>query len=196
MADEVLQGMSFPEAEWIWMTESMGFSDLKAQLETGELQLVEPKVIVLITGRAEAVEGRPALLNVVRNSLALLRHLHPNTIMLCCAPPPLPKDGQFALAELEGLTDILHRVCKESEYLEYARLGMYLYHKRRVYINSQHSDSVFVLNTEYVIPMGINEAGLDYLTDKLKGKFNSAKLIERYNLLIKRQPSQQLVNIN
>ena len=192
IADELVRGITLPDATWIYLTENMGFSDVKTNLEQHVWELGEPKVLVLITGRAEAVEPHPALLNVVRNTLSTVRKALPNTVLLVCAAVPSPRDGQFALAELEGLADVLHRECKESEYFEYSRLGTYLYGKKRAFDRNQDplrdsGESVFLLKSRYMNVHGINDAGITMLSTRLNDKLQSAKLKDRFRLLLSKQ---------
>ena len=156
---------------------------------------------MLITGCAEAVASHPALLNVVQNTLALLKKLHPHTVILACAALPSSRDGQYVLAELDGLADVLHRVSKDSEYFEYSRLGTYLFNKRYLYAkggvreSERAPESVHVLNPELIGPNGLMEEGFALLNVRLLDKFNSSKLMERFELLQKRVRQTQLVEL-
>ena len=175
-----------PGTKWSFLKDSMGLTDVKALIEKGEWTDVDPKVMVLISGREEAVERHPALLNVVRNVLSLVRRAFPNTIVLICTPLPSPRDGPFALAEIDGLADILQRECRESEYFEFSRLGTHFYNTKKVISRGPRED-VFLLRTRYMNQTGITEEGMDLVLQKLSDKFDSAKLIERHALLLKRQ---------
>ena len=186
IANDVLQGASMSGAKWTFLKDTMGLTDVKKMIEDGEWAGAEPKVLVLITGREEAVERHPALLNVVRNTVELIRKVFPNTVVLLCAPVPSPRDGPFALAELDGLADILQRKCRESEYLEFSRLGTHFYTSKRVLSRGAPREEVFLLKKRYMNQYGITEEGMDLIMSKLIDKFDSAKLLERFELLLKR----------
>ena len=133
IANEYVKGLHYPEADYMFLKDHMGLTDVKTKFEQGEFLAREPKVLVLITGREEAVERHPALLNVVRNTVQVIRKVLPNTIMLLCAPPPMVKDRPYSLAKLDGLAGVLQRECRESEYLEFSRLGTHFYGTKLVH---------------------------------------------------------------
>ena len=192
LADESVKGMEMEGAKWIFLMENMGFSDVKTGLENREWDIGEPKVLILITGRAEAAIPHPAILNVVRNTLSVIKKILPNTVVLMCAAVPSVKDGQFVLAELEGLADILHRECKESEYFEYSRLGTYLYGKKRAFDRHENpsrdaGENVYLLKRKYMNIHGFTDEGLKMLSNRLKDKVHSAKLLDRFELLLAKQ---------
>ena len=90
------------------------------------------------------------------------------------------------LQRLMGWLMCLEGSVRISEYFEYSKLGTQFYSSRKL-IERGVQEDIFLLRRRYMSPAGLTEDGIGMVYNWLIDKFSSAKLLERFELLLKRQ---------
>ena len=127
--DDMVKNVQIRNAEWIFLPEGHGLVDIQRRLMNDEWNRQGVKVVILITGQAEATAGHQAMSNSVNNVLQSIRYAYPDSIVLMCAPLLHPRDGLLVLKDLELLSDVMHEVCLKEEYCAFSSLGSFFYGK-------------------------------------------------------------------
>ena len=184
IADDTVKNVHMSEAEWIFLPEGQGLVDVKKRLSSGEWAREAVKIVVLITGQAEASAGHQAMANSVKNAMLSVRVAYPDAMVLLCAPLPRPRDGPPVLRDLELLSDVMHEECRKEEYYEYSSLGSYFYGKYCIAGDKSNAPPVVMLvKTGLMDQQGITVQGSCMVQKRLADKIKSANLYERFTML-------------
>ena len=182
IADDVISNVQFPNARWIFMKEQQGYSDIQDKLSQQE-GMQDVKLVIIISGRAEVVAQHEAIINCVQSAIDAIRAFNSDVVIMMCAPLPYPRDGHVLLNELTEFAKTLNDICRQSEYLEYSKIGQAFMQKRALAHVDDEVDSVFMIKTSLMDRMGLTLQGARLISSKLLEKVSSAKLFERYDLL-------------
>ena len=184
MADEIIRNVQYPHAQWLFLKETQGYTDLQSKISSGTVSLEGFKIMVIITGRAEVVAQHEAVVNCVQSTIDTIHKANSQLIILLCAPVPYPRDGHIMLEELSEFSAVLNDLCKQSEYLEYSRLGHVFYSRRRIVEPEVwEEDTLCVVKRNLLDRGGLTLQGARLINSRLVDKIASAKLYERYELL-------------
>ena len=185
IADDNIKNVHITNAEWVYLPEGQGLVDVRRRLMNEEWQREGVKIVILMTGQAEAAAGHQAMSNSVKNVLLSIRHAYPESIVLMCAPLPRARDGPLVLRDLDVLADVMHEVCLSEEYCEFSSIGSYFYGKYRL-VESRHGggpSSVLLVKSGLMDPQGLTIQGSRLIQKRLTEKIKTANLFERYVML-------------
>ena len=158
--------------------------DVQQKLMAGAWPRPGVKIVILITGQAEAAAGHPAMQNSVTNALSSVRHAYNNAVVLLCAPLPRARDGPLVLKDLEVLSDIMHKAYTQDSCYEFSSIGSYFYGKYRLTESrSGSATSVLLVKRGLMDPQGITLEGSRLVQKRISDKIKSANLYERYVML-------------
>ena len=184
IADEAIRNVQFPHAQWLYMKEQQGYADIQSKVANGEIELREFKLVVLFTGRAEVIAQHEAVINCVQSTIDAIRALNSDVVIMLCAPLPYPRDGDVFLQEMAEFAKVLNDICKQSEYLEYSKIGQaFVYRKTLADPEGWEPESVLMVKSNLMDRAGLTLQGARLISSKLLEKVSSAKLFERYDLL-------------
>ena len=188
IADDIVQNVVIPRAEWIFLREGQGLVDVKSYMEPDNFGDQRFKVIILIMGQAEAAAGYPMVANCVQAALTSVEKAYPQAVVMLCSPLPRPRDGPEVLKDMDSLGDIMFKICAENEKYEYARLGLYFYGKYRLASDNsrRRNRSVYLVNPELIHTQGLTYEGVQSVQRKIQDKLNTAGLYDRYTMLNQR----------
>ena len=195
IADDVVKNVHLGRTEWVYLREGQGLTDVQRSLRAGQWRIEGIKVVVLITGQAEASAGHQAMTNMVASVMGSVHEAYPHAVILLCALIPRPRDGPLVLNDLRDLSDSMHEVCKEQSYYEYSRLGAFFYGKFRILGNSTGTGGAVMapiqLIKEHLMDRdGLTLKGARLIQTCILEKIKSANLFERYIML-----SSNLINL-
>ena len=183
IADDIVRNVQFPHAQWIFLKEQQGYSDIqeKTAAQTG---LKDIKLVILMTGRAEVVAQHKAVINCIQSAVEAIKMANSDAVIMLCAPLPYPRDGDVLLQELGEFSKTLNDICRQSEYLEYSKIGQ-AFIQRHSLINPEGGDpeNVLLVKPFLMDRSGLTLQGARLISSKLLEKVSSAKLFERYDLL-------------
>ena len=190
IADEILCDITLTDAHMMFLSEEKGFTDVNKVLEAGDWRFPDVKVIIVATGRAEAVARHPALANCVNAALSSIANAYPEAVVLICTLLPYPKDNYITLKELEVLSKALNRACKGVAHFEFSKLGLNFMKKCKITDKNEGRDVIWMVRANLMDEKGLTQQGRVLAQSKIIDKFNSVRLRERCDLL-----KQKLVEI-
>ena len=179
IADDIVKNVVVPRAEWIYLRQGQGLADIKTYVNPAPLQAQRFKVIMLITGQAEAAAGHPAVANCMQGALTSVHTAYLKAVVLVCSPLPRPRDGPEVLKDMDLLGDIMFKICAENERYEYTRLGMYFYGKHHLAAEGasrRRKQSVYLINSELLQVQGLTYEGVQSVQHRLCDKIKSVGL--------------------
>ena len=176
--------MHIPNAEWVFLRDGQGLADVQKKLMNNEWHRDNVKIVILITGQAEASARHQAMSNSVTNALLSVKFAYGDAVILLCSPIPHPRDGPLVLKDLEILSDIMHEACTKEECLEYSSLGSYFYGKFRLSeARAGVPSSVLLIKSALMDAQGLTLQGSRIIEKWLIDKVKTANLYERYVML-------------